>query len=814
MSLPNEIFRDIPVEYKKINIDDFDRGIYNVEDKINLDVSEEGYISSSLSYHLERDINNVNTTVINAGVGQGKSRTIISMVNKFVNNGYKVVIAVPFNNLIKQYKKDCEQFISGDRIFNIHSLQEEPTSIFGYINLEHVMYGFDCYDIHLLTVNSLLGNPGENSPFQSKKRIDYFNELRENCESKNQKMVIIFDEIHDAIENFKEEFIYRLWNFQGLIHKIYTISATYNEASKEVIKYLSELTEKNILILESERKRILSKQSNLHLNTYSSSKIENDVNLKKVLFDLVKHNKPFDIMVYSKSLIKKMLEEPFLKHSMENIESNIEDENISVSHILHYCHSNINRCYSDIFDSINANNRYNKDKINIGTNFTTGVNIEKENHTYIVLFPKDVNIDFFNNKGVFNNGATSVTQVLARQRKKGDIHIFVPMPAMIEKNSLPYDGFYNKKILDTFEKMYNPLKKTIKYTDINREREKLDFIYNQLKEQVSRATEKIESTDRRGTNRLLYPTKEIFILDKSEKILNNTFFGGDLSSYILWAAITNQFVNCNLTILNYLKKLHFSDDKDEMFNKVNELFQENKNLLLEANQSYEDYELHPMKLVEEIDKFYMGYEEVYVGERKATKSIKKEIKLYNLSLVMNLNVIPKTTVDIQQIYYHYLKSSIYYSEIYNSNPSISNYLVVHRNDNFSEKIDLYKKLHQLVECIDNSKQLNRKGEYIVAINPNSLFVNTFSNEGLANVLNSLSTKDFFLGNVFNFKSSLSKANTISQKNKFIYKLLISAVFDGKRGNTTKDNRKISIYKIKELKWDNLTNLIYEPFYLE
>lgn len=305
MSLPNEIFRDIPVEYKKINIDDFDRGIYNVEDKINLDVSEEGYISSSLSYHLERDINNVNTTVINAGVGQGKSRTIISMVNKFVNNGYKVVIAVPFNNLIKQYKKDCEQFISGDRIFNIHSLQEEPTSIFGYINLEHVMYGFDCYDIHLLTVNSLLGNPGENSPFQSKKRIDYFNELRKNCESKNQKMVIIFDEIHDAIENFKEEFIYRLWNFQGLIHKIYTISATYNEASKEVIKYLSELTEKNILILESERKRILSKQSNLHLNTYSSSKIENDINLKKVLFALVKHNKPFDIMVYSKSLIKK-----------------------------------------------------------------------------------------------------------------------------------------------------------------------------------------------------------------------------------------------------------------------------------------------------------------------------------------------------------------------------------------------------------------------------------------------------------------------------------------------------------------------------
>ena len=44
--------------------------------------------------------------------------------------------------------------------------------------------------------------------------------------------LVIADEIHDAIHNFKEEYIFNLWKWKDVIIKNYIISATFNEASK------------------------------------------------------------------------------------------------------------------------------------------------------------------------------------------------------------------------------------------------------------------------------------------------------------------------------------------------------------------------------------------------------------------------------------------------------------------------------------------------------------------------------------------------------------------------------------------------------
>src|SRR5690606_28899005 len=173
-----------------------------------------------------------------------------------------------------------------------------------------------------------------------------------------------------SIHNFKEELIINLWNYQGLVHKIFIVSATYNEASKEVIKYLSELTDKKIQIIESKRTIIKEKQSELLVNFYSDKNVERDKNLISLLEKLLREKKNFDMVVYSSGLVKKFISKPSKDQKYR-----------SVNNLLYAV--NVNKCYNDDFD-YTAKKSYNPSMINIGTNFTTGVNIEKFNHDLLI----------------------------------------------------------------------------------------------------------------------------------------------------------------------------------------------------------------------------------------------------------------------------------------------------------------------------------------------------------------------------------------------------------------------------------------------
>ena len=68
-----------------------------------------------------------------------------------------------------------------------------------------------------------------------------------------------------------------------MIHKIFCLSATFNEGFKEVIKYLSEFTNKEIQILESERKVFPDKQSQLHLIFNEKYDLTKNDNFMKLL---------------------------------------------------------------------------------------------------------------------------------------------------------------------------------------------------------------------------------------------------------------------------------------------------------------------------------------------------------------------------------------------------------------------------------------------------------------------------------------------------------------------------------------------------
>ena len=162
--------------------------------------------------------------------------------------------------------------------------------------------------IHIVTANCLLGNPGEDAFINSQVKRYYLNRLSKYCETKDKKVVFIYDEIHDTIHNFKEQYIFNLWKWRKVIHKNFIISATYNEASKVVIEYLAELTNNKIQIIESERKRFLEKQSELFLH-YNSEQFYNfdDKKITELVGDLISVGKEVDILSYSKKLAENII---------------------------------------------------------------------------------------------------------------------------------------------------------------------------------------------------------------------------------------------------------------------------------------------------------------------------------------------------------------------------------------------------------------------------------------------------------------------------------------------------------------------------
>lgn len=155
---------------------------------------------------------------------------------------------------------------------------------------------------------------------------------------------------------------------------------------------------------------------------------------------------------------------------------------------------------------------------------------------------------FGNRYGIFSDGINSVIQALARQRKKGEIHIILPPPNSFDYSTLPLDE--NQK--SAFVSIYNEyfiIPGFVKYLSVN-EQDRLikDFYENTIYGNVKTEVEYLQNIDRTGLASLNFPNYKDYKLAKGEKYLvrKYPFFGGDLSAYILYCAITNQFINCKL----------------------------------------------------------------------------------------------------------------------------------------------------------------------------------------------------------------------------------------------------------------------------
>jgi hypothetical protein len=367
--------------FKQINISDFEGNNYSTSKNIIVPTNE-GFITEQVKSAINFD--ETNTVVINAGVGQGKTYTIMQIAKQFYDNGYVLVFAVPYKTLIDQYEKELNELgISSDNIFDYRKLSESPTVI-SPINASK-------YDIHLITINSILGNPGDEFIIQDEKKIGYINYTINRLKALGKKVVFIFDEIHDGFQNFQEKYIFNLWKWRDVIHKVFLVSATFNEASKIVIKYIAELTDNKIQIIESHRTKIEEKQSDLYFISYNKSNYDvDDIEFSSIFKHLISNGKKIQVLSYSKSLIDKIL-----------------DSDIGTLIRGTYPDESINVC------TANTANKFDPEKFNLGTTFSTGINIRGSDSAFIIILPsrqsyKDKRI------GIFSRGINTIIQAIAR----------------------------------------------------------------------------------------------------------------------------------------------------------------------------------------------------------------------------------------------------------------------------------------------------------------------------------------------------------------------------------------------------------------
>lgn len=550
MDLPNKYFEDFPIEYKELNADDFSEA-FKVE-KTTIELEDREYLNSVIQKELK--IHRKNTVVINTPVGNGKSYAIIQTIKRFydADEDYLIFVASPFVSLVEQYCQSIEEFakIPKAQIYNYNKIgrSKEP---------------YTDKKVHVITANTLLGNPGEDGYKNSDAKREYLKTMQEQCEKNNIKVVFIFDEIHDTIHNFKEEFVFNLWNWKNVLHKNFIISATFSEASKVVIEYLAELTDRKIQIIESKREKGTSNESKLFLYYCSAHHFTNETpEIRDTILDIVNRGKNIDILSYSKALAKDIISDKSLGGKLKEKFGEIND------------------CTSENIDNERPENappenRFDNDKCNVGTNFKSGVSIQKENHAFVIILPPRATRSTFKNKyGIFSSGITSIVQAIARKRKKGEIHIIMPRPNEFDYNSLNH--IFSKEQLYHFKHWYQLIKhhqeewknrEIARYIPLRFQSWFLnDFYVETLKANVQNGIDYSKEQNRDDLARLDFPPYKNFVLSRGEDYLAQmfNFWGADLSAYLTYCAFTNQFVNCNLKEINYKTFLFFKEDEIQL----------------------------------------------------------------------------------------------------------------------------------------------------------------------------------------------------------------------------------------------------------
>ncbi|MBI9040277.1 DEAD/DEAH box helicase family protein [Lutibacter sp.] len=526
--------KDLDIVYRKFSKEDFSESEFTVVEN-EVTPNSEGYVSDEILQVVEENINEENSVVINAATGQGKTTAVFKAIKKhFEETNDIIVVAVPLRSLVSKYAEKIRNEISDDAVATIFDL-ENSTNI-GHFNW------IISRRIHIVTVNLLLRNSGD---FFEQKEIKkkYLNDFILRANQRNRKLVFFFDEIHSAIHNFTSENIFSFLKFQSITRKIYYISATYNEASLMVVRMLSNLTKFNILLINSDRKR--KPKAELHLlitpKRYSGNNtMELMLILKSIITEAITSNTPLNILTYTRTLAKSFVGEGNNKLD-DYVFSIFKEFNVLDKLKLHV--SKPSNILSQDSTEINKNN------INIGTTFNTGIDIT--NGTFIIVMPDSTVLgDSLGKYGIFTDGVNSIFQAIGRMRGEGKIYV-----VMGKTKNLIYPVRTNYAIdleLSQYHRFKNHYK-SFPY-ESNDDSKILKKYYNKKYTKTENEINNYQILDsNRGMGLTLrYPSYLEWVMEYAQKYLTleYLFYGKCLTPIVIWSAIHNQFHNCNLKSIN------------------------------------------------------------------------------------------------------------------------------------------------------------------------------------------------------------------------------------------------------------------------
>jgi len=512
------IFRDVtpkssePIIFKKINQEQFKERGYDVTYETIIPDSD-GYASHQIA---EKITPETNTLIFNCGVGQGKTTGVFEIIKKISQKDqYVIIVALPFRSLIEKYTiksinlagaENVSSYSDFDEILQGDTWEEEGRLI---VEFEKSLPQKASKKIHIITVNGLLGNPGE-AVQQAKLKREFFSKIRDHCNQTKKKVVFIFDEIHETVHNFKDEYIFTLRLWKSITHKAVILTATYTEASLIAIMHIAYLTDNKIKIIESERvKAPIDRIANLNLyftqEAYSSRRLGEFDYIKELIKD-DKYNS-INILSFSERLAESLSQELMFEGNKVNL-------------------------------STSKGNRFNPSLTNIGTTFKTGIDLIENNSLFIIILP-GLNFQNYTSYGIFSDGIPSIIQSIARLRNGGDIFIFMPYPKVFIKGSIPVE--------------IKPLFSEYDEVELIKPEGEKNIVENKYKQIRQELEEEIKRAEEERVNRALfpvpqYPTQDSFILDKSQSYLVNRdpSFGKLIYPYVIWAAFNDQFTNCTL----------------------------------------------------------------------------------------------------------------------------------------------------------------------------------------------------------------------------------------------------------------------------
>ena len=402
-----------PIQYKQLKPEHFTWAIGETK----LDVIEpdaQGYVTDPLYKALEKDFDSRNTSIINIGVGRGKTTTACNIIHHFASKPeYVVILASPFKKLIQRDHKHILEKKGVYKIVNYEILENEEVKIHEIVDAQ----------VHIVTLNTLMFNPGEDNVQITWKKRAYCDSIKEYCRKNHKKVVFVFDEIHAGVHCFQEEFIFNLRAWEKLTHKCFVLSATFTEPARVAIEYIAYLTDYKLYIAETARKKFPT-QSNLHLHItdgkYSARDLSLLAPLESIVNWAVKENKRVHIVTAFKDMADKLVD--------------LDENEIPLLQAIKQLDPNLVTGESNFeFDPTTSN---------IGTTFYTGIDLKHEDDVLILIMPSAESQFADRIGGIFTTGKVAISQAIARLRTNGDIHVFMP------KSDLFIEGEYLQNVSD------------------------------------------------------------------------------------------------------------------------------------------------------------------------------------------------------------------------------------------------------------------------------------------------------------------------------------------------------------------------------